>query len=349
MASSPLPAADEKAWSKQVFNQGRPGSEFLTLGGRQRVILAKPRNNSAFEMVLAVAMLTIWLGAVLVAPFGALVLVYYALKRSLLAWSLIALVAADLWLPPGQEWPALKNCGAWFLWHRYFHLRFVTPPLPFLQEGRRYIIAQAPHAVYPMAGFLALSHCGSIGSGAPAGVKASIASVFFQLPLIKHIYAAVGAIPAERSDMMRELERGNPVAVHPEGIAGIFLGATPSREAAYLRNRKGFIKVAIEAGADIVPMYYLGQSQLLTYQGYERLSRRLKAAIGVFWGWYGTVVPRPHPLIAVVGEPIHVIQSDRPQPKEIDRLHALFLQEMQQLYEDHRHLIGWQNRQLAIC
>lgn len=62
MASSPLPAADEKAWSKQVFNQGRPGSEFLTLGGRQRVMLAKPRNNSAFEMVLAVAMLTIWLG-----------------------------------------------------------------------------------------------------------------------------------------------------------------------------------------------------------------------------------------------------------------------------------------------
>ena len=35
-----------------------------------------------------------------------------------------------------------------------------------------------------------------------------------------------------------------------------------SRERIYLSKRKGFVKVAIQAGADIVPVYVLGQSQV---------------------------------------------------------------------------------------
>ena len=35
--------------------------------------------------------------------------------------------------------------------------------------------------------------------------------------------------------------------------------------------------------ADLVPVYHLGVSQLLTFWGSERLSRRLRVTIGVFW------------------------------------------------------------------
>lgn len=34
------------------------------------------------------------------------------------------------------------------------------------------------------------------------------------------------------------------------------------QERVYLSKRKGFVKVAMQAGADIVPVYILGQSQV---------------------------------------------------------------------------------------
>ena len=56
--------------------------------------------------------------------------------------------------------------------------------------------------------------------------------------------------------------------------------------------------------ADIVPTYTLGASQLLTFKGPVWLSRKLQTSIGIFWGWRGSPIPRPHPLITLVSKPI---------------------------------------------
>lgn len=56
--------------------------------------------------------------------------------------------------------------------------------------------------------------------------------------------------------------------------------------------------------ADLVPVYHLGQSQLLTFWGPEKLSRRWRASIGIFWGAWGLPLPRRHPIISLVGAPI---------------------------------------------
>jgi 2-acylglycerol O-acyltransferase 2 len=47
--------------------------------------------------------------------------------------------------------------------------------------------------------------------------------------------------------MLRLLKRTS-VGMQPEGIAGIFHGASPEREAVFLRQRKGFVRIAIKAG-----------------------------------------------------------------------------------------------------
>jgi 2-acylglycerol O-acyltransferase 2 len=57
-------------------------------------------------------------------------------------------------------------------------------------------------------------------------------------------------------------------------------------------------------GADIVPVYSLGQSRMLDFRGCCGLSRRLRTAVGVFWGRWGLPVPRRHDIIVAVGRPI---------------------------------------------
>jgi hypothetical protein len=55
---------------------------------------------------------------------------------------------------------------------------------------------------------------------------------------------------------------------------------------------------------DLVPVYHMGQSQILSFWGLEDLSRRWRASLGFLWGAYGLPVPRKRPIISLMGAPI---------------------------------------------
>jgi hypothetical protein len=80
--------------------------------------------------------------------------------------------------------------------------------------------------------------------------------------------------------------------------------ATRRREAVYLRRRLGFVRVAIRAGANLVPVYHLGASQLLGFWGSEAASRRARMCCGLFFGAWGLPLPRRHAILTLVGAPV---------------------------------------------
>lgn len=47
---------------------------------------------------------------------------------------------------------------------RYFRLRWVTPPRPFLQRDKRYLFLHFPHAVFPMGSWLGMALTGNEGA-----------------------------------------------------------------------------------------------------------------------------------------------------------------------------------------
>ncbi|CAN0252125.1 unnamed protein product, partial [Laminaria digitata] len=79
-------------------------------------------------------------------------------------------------------------------------------------------------------------------------------------------------------------------------------------ETVYLKKRKNFTKIAVEAGADIVPVYFFGNTLLHDLVGGEgadnwlfRLSRKFKTALVIFYGRFGTPIPRRRRLKMVAG------------------------------------------------
>jgi hypothetical protein len=46
-----------------------------------------------------------------------------------------------------------------------------------------------------------------------------------------------------------DLLKRESLGIIPEGVAGVTEGATPELERLYIMNRKGFVRVAIQAGA----------------------------------------------------------------------------------------------------
>ena len=114
-----------------------------------------------------------------------------------------------------------------------------------------------------------------------------------------------------------------------------------------LKKRKGFIKIALRTGADLVPVLAFGENDLydqVTSTSHPRIHKAqllikklfgftipLFHARGVFNYDIG-LMPYRRPLNIVVGRPIKVTQSVIPQEEEIDRLHEQYVQELESLW-----------------
>ncbi|GAB1191476.1 hypothetical protein APSETT444_000655 [Aspergillus pseudonomiae] len=112
------------------------------------------------------------------------------------------------------------------------------------------------------------------------------------------------------------------------------LDALPHTLRLVLRRRKGFIKLAIRTGADLVPVLAFGENDLYE-QHTMGFTIPLFHARGVFNYDVG-LMPYRRPLNIVVGCPIQVIQQqnrDKIDDDYIDYLHAKYVQELARLWE----------------
>lgn len=225
---------------------------------------------------------------------------------------------------------------AWRRRHRY---RVVVPARPYCSS--RAMFAHFPHAVFPMACFLSMPLSGNRNSGVPAPHTGVVADALLRAPLVGLLFRAIGCYSASKPSVMRLLARSS-VGIIPEGIAGIFKGAAPGRERVFLKARKGFIKAAIQAGVDIVPVYHF-HSALLTPVSLVPAStaRRLRAAIIWPAGVAGLPVPRAtEPVLSAVGDAVRVTREDDPSQATIDAVHAQFVKNLTAAFDGHKHLAG---------
>lgn len=292
--------------------------------------------------------------------------------RSPAAALILALFAAAAALPAGTMNQKFRHAKVWDCWRRYFGLRGVTPEIPYLDQSKRYIVVQTPHSVFPMGTFLNAGITDVPIGGMPVDVVAVVADVLLSLPIYKHIFAMIGCHPADGKTLARLL-KNNSVAINPEGVAGIFHGSSRSdrkalrggdaasasaealerarTERVYIAKRKGFIKHAIRAGTPLLPVHHIGASQILGFTGFPELSRRLRATVGVWWGWQGLPMPHKQDIISVVGDPIDVgPRCDAPTQEHVDAVHAKLCETLCEMFEAHKHLLGpdWAEKKMVI-
>lgn len=127
-----------------------------------------------------------------------------------------------------------------------------------------------------------------------------------------------------------------------------------------VRNRKGFIKLALKHGAQLVPVFSFGENELFdqmenpTGSPLRRLQNRLQSimgvaiplfhARGVFQYSFG-LLPYRKPINTIVGKPIPVVQTPSPSNEDIESLHQVYLQHLNELFEQHKHTYGLQEHQ----
>nr|BBA16945.1 diacylgycerol acyltransferase isoform 1 [Rhodosporidiobolus fluvialis] len=251
-----------------------------------------------------------------------------------------------------QGW--FRRCRVWQWFAEYYPVSLIkTADLP---PTRRYIFGYHPHGVIGMG---AIANFGTEATGFSRlfpGLKPHLLTLSsnFQLPLYREILLALGVCSVSMKSCQNILRQGPGSSITiVVGGAAESLSAHPGTADLTLKRRKGFIKLAIRQGADLVPVFSFGENDILEQLSNSRGTRLYKAqkkfqalfgfTLPIFFGrglfnYNMGLMPYRHPIVSVVGRPISVTQKDNPTNADLDEVQQRYITELKRIWEDYKEV-----------
>jgi 2-acylglycerol O-acyltransferase 2 len=257
-----------------------------------------------------------------------------------------------------SEW--LRSLPIWRLFAGYFpatlHKTHDLPPT------RKYIFGYHPHGIISHGAWAAFA---TNALGFPEkfpGIQNTILTLDsnFRIPLYRDWILAMGVGSVSKESIWNLLTKGGRNKEGMGRAATIVIGgaresleAQPGTLRLILTGRKGFVKMALRTGADLVPVLAFGENDLydqLSPKTHPMVHRFQMLTLSVFKftlpAMHGRgllnydvgLMPYRRPLNIVVGKPIRVAIANMAQPDqaEVDRLHALYVAELQTIWDTYK-------------
>ena len=171
----------------------------------------------------------------------------------------------------------------------------------------------------------------------------------FYLPFWREVCLAAGGVTCDKRAVVNRISKGSPGTAMLISLGGAeeFYHMNENTLDLVILKRKGFAKIALQTGAQLVPIIGFGENELftrLTHEIFEPIHALFNATIraaaplfkGKNWG-----LPARHPLITVVGTPIPVKLNANPSQKEIETLHQQYLDALQKLYDEYKDIFHY--------
>lgn len=209
-----------------------------------------------------------------------------------------------------------------------------------------YLIVAQPHGVLSFTGICS----GAVYPEFLVPIKTAVASAVLYTPIIKHVMGIFGLCDASKGSLKKQLKKTS-VVLYVGGIAELFLSC-PTEERVFLKKRKGFIKLALVEGVDIIPIYLFGNTSILTVVKtglLAQLSRKLQVSLTYFWGKFGLPIPRDDKLLYVGGQPLGMPHLPNPTQEDIDNWHAKYCDEVRRLFDTYKERVPqYKHKKLII-
>ena len=256
------------------------------------------------------------------------------------------------------RWEWVRRSYWWHLFAGYFpatlHKTCDLPPT------RKYIFGYHPHGIISHGAWAAFATDALGFSEKFPGITNSLLTLDsnFRVPFYRDYILAMGVRSVSKESIINILTRGGSNGEGMgRGVTIVVGGARESLEAQpgnmrlILQERKGFIKIAIRTGADLVPVLCFGENDL-----YDQLPPREHPFVhqiqmfilkvwkftlpfmhgrGIFNYDVG-LMPYRRPMDIVVGAPIKVEQSMATDQEYVDQLHDLYVEELEKLWDHYK-------------
>uniref|UniRef100_A0A673ZGH6 Acyltransferase n=1 Tax=Salmo trutta TaxID=8032 RepID=A0A673ZGH6_SALTR len=252
----------------------------------------------------------------------------------------------------GRRTAFVRNWKVWKLVRDYFPMKLVKTAE--LNPNKNYILGCHPHGVLSLGAFTTFTTeaCGFMDLFPGVRSCLCILSGLFKIPLYREYVMATGCCPVSKPSLKHLLSKsgkGNALVIIIGGAAESLL-SLPGVNAVVMKQRKGFVKVALEFGADLVPVYSYGENdmfrQVIFSEGSMgwRLQQLCKKIMGfapcLFMGERWLWMPYHCPVTIVVGSPIPVPKRPSPTQEEVDHYHGLYMESLAKLFNEHKVSCG---------
>ncbi|XP_052555320.1 2-acylglycerol O-acyltransferase 2 isoform X2 [Tympanuchus pallidicinctus] len=234
----------------------------------------------------------------------------------------------------GRRIRVVRDSAVWRHMKDFFPVTLVKTAE--LDPRQNYLVGFHPHGVLAVGAFINFGTEATGFSTIFPGITPHLMtlSLWFRVPFLRDYLMSAGLVSSDKESAYHVLQRpegGNLLAVIVGGSQEA-LDARPGSCTLLLKNRKGFVRVAIKQGTPLVPAFSFGENEL-----YDQLSNpkgswlrwiqhRLQQIMGIS-------LPLFH---ARVGKPIPVLKKHKPSAEEVDRLHQKYLEELRKLFEEHK-------------
>ncbi|KAH9189055.1 hypothetical protein AeNC1_008976 [Aphanomyces euteiches] len=281
-----------------------------------------------------------WLGSVVFVAISALSIVMFPSFRAPVV-IFYALYFAVMTLLPWGRWERFCDGVRWFnIKTPYFEeqkLVFQDPDNNKACPAKsKALLAYHPHGILV---------CGwTVNGAAHTTWKDSAISwlgtdALFILPFIAQIMYWAGGGAANRSNFESLAKAGENIALLPGGFEEASLFRYKTHQV-FIKQRKGFIKLGMQYGYKVHPVYTFGEENtywtLPYFQEIRLFLNRYKIPAVVFWGrWWCPYMPYNNSkLVTVVGKPIQLPQIAKPTKEDVDKYHNLYMESLQALFDE---------------
>ncbi|KAE9550222.1 hypothetical protein FO519_006567 [Halicephalobus sp. NKZ332] len=201
-------------------------------------------------------------------PVIATIIFLYILLNPLL-WGILLLYSIWYYYDKDTPWRGsraskfVRNLRLWKYCGEYFDAELVkTTDLP---VNRNYIFACHPHGAIGIGTILSFGTEATGLAKAFSGLKFRLVTlpVNFYFPIHREIFAFMGVIPSDAASIEYTLNiapHGRAVAIVPGGAEEAMDSHSHNYDLT-LKERKGFVKLAIRNGASLVPVYNFGENK----------------------------------------------------------------------------------------
>ncbi|CDI86320.1 hypothetical protein, conserved [Eimeria praecox] len=225
---------------------------------------------------------------------------------------IFAIVVLSLFLFPIRPRPQIRRWHGWENIHRYHRTAAIVEAAEQFPPTEPTIFTIFPHGVVPTApAVMATGQFGDI----LGHFRLTAASIVRWCLIYGQLIFLSDAIPADKKSMKENLEKGSSLLVSPGGIAEIY-ETNSSQERLHLQDRLGVVRLAMQTGARLVPVYCFGNSQAYRLPWGVRFlqpfARLMRIAFVSFYGRYGLPVAYRVPMLYAIGRPLQVPQVDKP-------------------------------------
>lgn len=238
--------------------------------------------------------------------------------------------------------------------------KIVNPSLDLIDPNKRYLISLHPHSILADGWHSLIARNENSfddkGNGPPGlGRKASLcfAPIIQHVPVHQEMYRDKCGAADKKSLVRWWKETDVDPALIPGGFAeAVFANSNDKKhEYSYIKDRKGFVRICLEEGRDILPCYTFKASWMYWNPGIlkglrARISQKISIGlVGGPFGKWGTAMPLTDDTTTVVFPPF---EASKYTVDQLDAAHSGYLEHLKMYFDKYKGQYGMAESELIF-